>query len=100
MPSNVEPICFSRCVQSKDVVFVITDVSKRIVIKLLPSHLVTILVCIFFYTELAIFGGKQVASARHDGDVLWQWLCIPLHRRQTSDPEEVKWSRAVFQPSR
>lgn len=50
MALNVELNCFPRCVQSTDVVFVITNVSEGIVIKLLPSHLVTILV--FFIQNL------------------------------------------------
>ncbi|MEQ2252893.1 hypothetical protein ILYODFUR_026525, partial [Ilyodon furcidens] len=41
--------------------------------------------------EPALLCGEQVASAGNDDVVLRQWLCIPLHRRQTSDPEEVKW---------
>merc|ERR1712112_79421 len=43
--------------------------------------------------ESAVLGGKQVASAGHDGGVLRQWLRLPLHRGQTPDPEEVKWAR-------
>lgn len=31
-----------------------------------------------------------MASAGHDGAILRQWIRIPLHCRQTSDPEEVK----------
>lgn len=31
-----------------------------------------------------------MASAGHDGVVLWQWLRLPIHCCQTSDPEEVK----------
>lgn len=52
------------------------------------------------FIEPAIFCGQQVASAGHDGGFLWQRLCIPLRCRQTSDPEEVKWSTSVTQPSR
>lgn len=43
-----------------------------------------------FLSEPAVLRGEQVASARLDGGVLGRRLHIPLHRRQTSDPEEVK----------
>lgn len=54
----------------------------------------------YFFTEPAVFCGEQVATAGHDGGVLWQWLCVSLHCRQTSDPETLKCLRAVAQPSR
>lgn len=41
--------------------------------------------------EPAILSRQQVASAGNDGGVLRQWLCLPLYRRQTPAPEEVKW---------
>jgi len=43
----------------------------------------------FILTEPALFRGEQMASAGWDGAVLRQRLCVPLPRRQTSDPEEV-----------
>lgn len=48
------------------------------------------------FAEPAILSGEQVASARHDAGILWQWFCIALRRRQTSDPEEVKCHHSVF----
>lgn len=39
--------------------------------------------------EPAVLSRKQVEAAGDDGAVLWQWLCVSLHRSQAPDPEEV-----------
>lgn len=45
---------------------------------------------LFIFAELAILCREQVEASWHDGAVLWQWIRLPIHCCQASDPEEVK----------